>query len=505
MGSRPSGLPVPQRAAVWVDGGRTLATTDERFLSFAVDTAQVVGGEFWAPRGKGEGLLKTAAVGSYDFSRPQLRQLAAGLAPAYLRVGGTDADRTVYRFDDGPGPDVRARGARWVLTRQRWDALAGFARDLDLKIAFTLNAGQSARTPEGLWDPESARGLVEYAQKRGDDVALWELGNEVNAFPLMHRMWLTPARYARDLVEVRALLDEVGARGRLGGPSSAFWPLLGEGRGFGEAVLGQLQDAGRGDLVDVVTWHYYPQQSHRCPVATRRAQAGRLPAPAQLDDVERWAGEVEGAAGAYAPRAEVWLGETGSAQCGGEPGLSNAYADSLWWVDQLGRLARRGQRVVIRQTLSGSDYGLIDDATLAPNPSYWASWLWRQLVGTRVLSAGTTPTSPGLMTYAHCARAGAVVDAAGAVTLIAVNFDPVVTARAALPRGWGAGARAWQLTAEGLSARQVALNGRTLAVNEGGLPALAKLATAVESDEVVLAPQSIAFVVMPAANAAACR
>ena len=88
-----------------------VATVDERFLSFAVDAAQVVGGEFWAPRGSEHGVLKTHAVTPYDFSRPPLRRLASALAPAYLRIGGTDADRTIYRVDGDTAGCPRGRRA----------------------------------------------------------------------------------------------------------------------------------------------------------------------------------------------------------------------------------------------------------------------------------------------------------------------------------------------------------------------------------------------------------
>ena len=181
---------------------------------------------------------------------------------------------------------------------------------------------------------------------------------------------------AADLRLARTLLDSLGAPGLLAGGGSAFWPVLGEGRALTEDTL-----RAAGDVLDIVTWHYYPQQSHRCPLATRRAERRRTASPARLGEVDRWARQVEDQARAHAPRAAVWLGETASAQCGGEPGISNTFADALWWLDELGRLARRGEQVVIRQTLSGSDYGLVDDATLEPNPSYWAAWLWRRTSG----------------------------------------------------------------------------------------------------------------------------
>jgi hypothetical protein len=466
-----------------------VAQVDERYLSFAIDTAQVVGGEFWAPPGRGRGLLRTRPVARYDFSRPRLRRLAAALGPAYLRIGGTDADRTAYQLDDRPPPD---RGARWLLTRQRWDDLADFARDADLRLIFTLNAGPSARDRHGDWDPESARALVEHAQRRQDPVAVWELGNEVNAFPLTHGSWLSADRYAGDLARARALLGASGAR--LAGPSSAFWPLIGEGRSFNGALLERA-----GALVDVVTWHYYPQQSRRCPLATRRAQPGRMLSPEALADVDRWAGQVEREARAHAPAASLWLGETGGAQCGGEPGLSDTFADTLWWLDELGRMARRGQKVVVRQTLSGSDYGLIDDRTLEPTPSYWGSWLWRRMMGSRALAAAPTPAAPSLRVYAHCARPDAPHAAPGAVAMLLINVDGAAAVTVQVPP-----AAVLSLEADGLAARQVRLGGVPLRADPDGNPPALDEAGGSLQRAVRLPPLSAAFLVLPNAAAPAC-
>ena len=490
----------PVRARVWWQGDRPISRVDPRFLSFAVDTAQVVGGEFWAPPGQGRGLLDTGPVQAYDFSRPRLRQLAAALAPAYLRVGGTDADRTVYRLGERDAERGAAKHARWALTGARWDALSEFARALDLKLVFTLNAGRSARDQNGDWDPESARALIAHAVKRGDPVAVWELGNEPNAFPLLHRTWLSAERYAADLRRASALLAELRAPGKLAGPSSAYWPVLGEGRSFSNEVIERA-----GHVLGVVSWHYYPQQSHRCPVATRRARPGVLPPPAQLGDVEHWAQGVASVVRAHAPDAQLWLGETGSAQCGGEPGLSNAFADSLWWVDHLGRLARWGHAVVVRQTLSGSDYGLIDDTSLEPNPSYWASWLWRRLMGTQVLAAGTDTNAASLRVYAHCTPDRAPGYTPGGVTLLVVNFDPVGTATLALGAA-ASRATVYSLQADHLGARRVRVGGSELAIGrDGAFPELPALGQSLAGGgELKVPPLSASFVVLPDAGAAAC-
>ena len=81
--------PTPAHLALTLALDHPAAHVEPRLLSVAIDTAQVVGGEFWAPAGTGEGLLHTHITDSFDFSRPRLQNLARALGPAYLRIGGT--------------------------------------------------------------------------------------------------------------------------------------------------------------------------------------------------------------------------------------------------------------------------------------------------------------------------------------------------------------------------------------------------------------------------------
>lgn len=497
-------VPAHLQVAAAFDGGRVVAEVDPRYLSFAVDTIQVVGGRFWAPPGQGKGLLGTSPVSRFQFRQPRLRQLAGALAPAYLRIGGTDADRTVYDLSDrAPGAAVQGKdGAHGVLTRAIWDEVNGFAQQLDLRLLFTLNAGPTARDPAGNWDASGARQLITYSVAHGYPVDVWELGNEANAFPVAHGLWLSSERYAADLLRARRLLDELDPAARLAGPASSYWPVLGSWRSsFDGGVLDRA-----GQLLDVVSWHYYPQQSFRCPVATRSAHAGRMMSAAALADLDAWAGQVEGATRAHASGAEVWLGETGSAQCGGEPGFSNAFADALWWGDTLGRVARRGQKVIVRQTLAGADYGLIDDRTLQPNPSYWVSWLWRRVMGTQVLAAaGVRATA--LHAYYQCTRPGAPAYRRGAVSALFVNIAEETAVTVDLANVGAAGAVAYRLTAPSLRQRRSWLNGAPLAAAADGTPPdLAALGTPVGPRAALeLPPASLAFVTLPAADAPACR
>ncbi|MCA9670277.1 MAG: hypothetical protein KC503_32000 [Myxococcales bacterium] len=464
-------------------------TIPERFLSVAVDTAQVVGGLFWNPDGS-SGTVGDFPVPPYDFARPRLRALAKALAPALLRVGGTDADHTYYDLDGTTGGKAPA-GFEWVLTKAQWDGVADFARALDYRILFTLNAGKGPRDQSDVWQGDNARSLVEYSVANNVPVDVWELGNEVNGYSVLLGFFLQPQQYGADLAAARALIDAAAPGAKLAAPAIAYWPKAGEFNNY----FGQLMAVGP-HPVDIVTWHYYPQQSRRCPLATRRARAEVMLDPQNLDEASRWAAEVEAHTKKGAPGAAVWLGESGNAQCGGEPGVSDAFAGSFWWIDQLGVLAARGQGAVVRQTLSGSDYGLIDDQTLEPRPDYWASLLWRRLVGTRVLSAKSDDTK--LRAYAHCRRQG------DGVTVVLLNVDTAKSVRVDLDGALGDTLVRYTLTAASLDAKVVALEGVELKLaSDDTLPALDGVEQ--RGTNLVMPAASIAFVELPQAGVAACK
>jgi len=471
--SVPAGQALSIAVTVEVDVARAIAETDPRYLSVALDTAVVLGGAFWSRGGGATSLAGDRPVAPLDLSDPELLQHARALAPAYLRIGGTAADIVQYDLDGSSG-----RGLR--LTKERWRQIADFSRASNLPLLFTLNAGPAARDGEGAWTPAGAAPLVSAAVRdpEGDPVAVWELGNEINAFPLMYGLGhgVSGKQLAADARAARALLDGTGSKARLAAPACAYWPVLGE-------VNGVLEEALRhgGGALQVVTWHYYPQQSRRCPVAVRRAGPEVMLQPGHLDEFERWASVVRRARDAFAPRAELWLGETGNAQCGGEPGVSDAFASSLWWIDELGLAARTGHRVVVRQALVGSDYGLLDPETFEPRPDFWASVLWKRFMGTRVLRAGVRG-SARVRAYAHCA-AGAPP---GAVALALVNLDSSNAANISVP--WPMeNMTASLVTADSLGSQFIT---DTVLVGQAG--------------PLRLPPLSYALAVFPDANAPAC-
>jgi heparanase len=128
-----------------------VGTIDERFQSFNIEMVEVTGGRFWGPykdvaktppatptndRSAPAGVDPSAFRyrSPINLANPRLRKLAAGLAPAYVRVSGTWANSTYFQDSDSPTPAKPPEGFNSVLTRQQWRGVVDFSRAVDAKI-----------------------------------------------------------------------------------------------------------------------------------------------------------------------------------------------------------------------------------------------------------------------------------------------------------------------------------------------------------------------------------
>jgi hypothetical protein len=195
----------------------------------------------------------------------------------------------------------------------------------------------------------------------------------------------------------------------------------------------------------------------------------------------------------FEPGKPLWVTETAEAACGGNAWAST-FLDSFRYLDQLGRLAKKGVQVVIHNTLASSDYGLLDENSLTPRPNYWAALLWRKHMGSVVLDAGATP-APALHLYAHCLRGQA-----GGVAFLAINADRI----SAHTLDMRAPSERYTLSAEHVEDAAVRLNGNELKL--GPLDTLPEMnGTSINAGEVTLAPETVTFFAVPSANNPACR
>jgi Glycosyl hydrolase family 79, N-terminal domain len=481
-------------ATAGLSHSRVIATVSPRYVSFAVDLDQVVGGMFWSQT---PGSTAKTHVAPYDFERSRLIKLTRALSPAYLRISGTAANETYYDLSEVT-EGVAPPGYHRVLTRSEWDTTNSFADRLGLTIFLGINAGPGPRDTAGEWSPNNARELLEYTTSMHYPLGAVEFGNEPN---LLSDVSGVPTSYSatdyvRDLGRFKTVRDASAPQALLVGPGS-----FNENAGneyFG-SPLGPLSSEilpSGGDLYDVLTWHAYAARSTRCPVGGGGPVPAEPLAPEYLDGLISSYSKLKELGQSYSPGRPLWYGEGASASCGGQPGYSNRWEATFWYLNALGALAERGVQVFVRQTLSGSDYGLIDEATMLPNPDYWAALMWHRFMGTRILRPQTRNLPSRVRVFGACTptRRGG--------TLLALNIDPRHP-HALILDGGRRRREIYLATSTDLLGQVVLLNGRALepGVN-GDLPRLRPHVT--RSASIILPPASYAFVLEPHAGPRAC-
>ena len=376
---------LPLKAAVTVDihfpDVTPITHVDTHYLSFSIDISVLAGGFWWEGSHKTHKGLGALRIPPLNLTSKKLDMLVKALGPAYLRVGGSEADK-IYYFE---APESKNNEASLVLTKPMWDELNQFIQRNNLKFMFTFKYGIFKRSEHGFWQNNDVKMLLDYNRTEGYHIDVCELGNELNAYWAFHGLRSQPSAktLAEDYSNFIHFIRENSPSTRISGPGSAFWPRLGETikpfSNITEKFLALLEHN-----LDIVDWHYYPFQSRRSPIRTRTATIKNSLISKHLNDYGKYATQMRLFRDKHQPKAVLWTGETGSAQCGGEPKISDRFVSCFWWADQLGYGAVLGQKVMVRQSLIGGDYGLIDRLTLKPKPDYWICWLWGQLMGNDV-------------------------------------------------------------------------------------------------------------------------
>ncbi len=266
--------------------------------------------------------------------------------------------------------------------------------------------------------------------------------------------------------------------------------VLGPGATGDAASVSDLLVASGPGGVDVFSYHHYGTLSERCSGASSPEAALSEEWLSRTDQALAFHRSLRDKFEAGKP---IWLTETAEAACGGNRWAAT-FLDTFRYLDQLGRLAKAGVQVVMHNTLAASDYGLLDENTLAPRPNYWGALLWRQLMGNVVLDPGV-PIHAGLHVYAHCQR-----ETPGGVSLLVINSDRSAPHSLMFP----ATSERYTLDAANLQDVTVRLNGSVLGPSAlDDLPHITGAPT--PAGALSFAPATITFLAVPTAANNACR
>jgi hypothetical protein len=365
--------------------------------------------------------------------------------------------------------------------------------DAPIITSFAISPG--VRDANGAWTSDQAERFLDFTRKAGGHIVAAEFMNEPNvpAIGSAPRGY-DAAAYGRDFKLFHAFIRKAAPDMLILGPGSvgendADWGMAHSGLPMVHTA-DLLRETGKG--VDAFSYHHYSAVSQRCAPASQTTEQAALS--------EEWLARPDVTLSFYKklrdtsePGKPIWLTEAGDAACGGNPWAAT-YRDSFRYLDQLGRLARQGVKVVAHNTLVASDYGLIDEQDFSPRPNYWAAALWSKFMGARVLESGVA-SRKGLHVYAHCTRS-----VTGGVTLLVINNDEQQSSAIDLSLA----SERYTLSSDtGLSTKDVLLNDRLLKLSANDeLPGFEAVKAAPGSID--FKPATITFLVVPGARNAAC-
>jgi heparanase len=153
-----------------------IATIDDRFESFNVEMAEVIGGTFWktydaatlnsleasgsvghaakpASLAIGQDPAMFQARSPIDLRNPRLQRLASALGPAYVRVSGTWANSVFFSDSDSPPPTTAPPGFQGILTRPQWKGVIDFTRAVNSELVTSFAISPGVRDSAGMWTP----------------------------------------------------------------------------------------------------------------------------------------------------------------------------------------------------------------------------------------------------------------------------------------------------------------------------------------------------------------
>jgi hypothetical protein len=335
-----------------------------------------------------------------DLNDPVLTNLVKSLAaaaPTELRMGGSAADDVTYTGPSGQrGPCSLPNGAKICVDDSLWSEIHGFVNATGVSLVWDLRITE--RTEAGAWNSSNAVALLAHTAAAGYHVGAWQLGNEVEDM-IKHGGFINGTQIGHDFRALSALLRDAYPQlsPTIYGPDACCENLFPTPGTFLSEFVASAADA-----VAAITIHDYP--------------LGRTPAPARacnttsytnkqqfrslVQFIANYTSFIEAGGGSDVP---IILDEVASTAEGGCDLLSNRFIASFVFLYELASVAESGVVQMNRQDIVGwssegtpSNYALLGvpgwvstaaSGAPAPHPDYYVALLWKQLVGTAVLSS----------------------------------------------------------------------------------------------------------------------
>lgn len=401
-----------------------LHITDERYLSFGIDTFEIAN-----------------SIDNVPLTFKRFQNLTSLLGPAYIRLGGTLSDRLIFMEDSvqtiipekvyyGVEECVQNDSCKgkflpyFIMSGEDLLKINDFCVKTNSRLLFDFNVLLRNGTE---WDYTNAEKLLEFVRKHDIYKNIdWQLGNEPNSFRHVFNITVPPEQMARDFITLKSLIDDYSPGSKLVGPDTTRpQPKRPDCVQYmKDFILGLTQfdyetemSTNLSDYLNAVAWHQYYLNGRIATLEDFWIPDTFDLLKSQIDTMRE---NIDGIRG----DTPMWLSETSSAYGGGAPKLSNSFAGSPLWLDKLGLAALNDISLVIRQSLIGANYSLISK-DLDPLPDWWISLLYKRLVGREVLSCkiDTTKQKKKLQRlYCHCS-AKYIRSKGSSITIFGINLS----------------------------------------------------------------------------------
>ena len=444
----------PKQNTINLTKMKFIGNVSERYQSFNVEMCEVIGGDFWIPYRLIDSVRKQTnktgiaalkwGIKPINLYEKKLRNLALALGPTYVRVSGTWANGVYFQNNDKPTLTSPPSGFKNILTRQQWKGVVDFCQAVDGKLVTSFPISDGMRDENGIWQPDQIQAILDYTKTIGGEINAAEFFNE----PSHASHGDAPKSYngvnfAQEFALFKSFAATAAPNMTILGPGSTGESILPSGL---DLSVDALLSPSPKPTFDVFTYHYYGTVSQRC-------RGGQKPESALsaewLSKTEKGLEFYQHARDNYNPGAPIWLTETAESACGGNPWAAT-FIDSFRYLEQLGRLAKKGVQVVMHNTLAQSEYALLDDDTHNPRPNYWAALLWSKLMGSQVFDGGSL--EPGVDLFVHSSK-----KQPGGKSVLILNTNEMPTV-VTIPDG----AIQYALTADELITKKVKLNDKEL-------------------------------------------
>lgn len=431
-----------------------IGKVDPRFQSYNIEMCEVIGGDFWIPYNLIDSVRKTTNKKGIDALKwkiepinlyeKKLRNLAAALGPTYVRVSGTWANAIYFQNNDESKLTTIPTGFKNILTRSQWKGVVDFCKAVDGKLVSSFPISDGMRNEKGEYQTTQVKSILDYTQSIGGEIAAAEMFNEPShAGHGDAPKGYNGEAYANDFSIFKEFAKKEYPNLKILGPGST-----GEGGIIPsqDIFVDKILSAVPKPTFNVFTYHYYGTVSKRCGGSQTPEKA--LSAE-WLSKTEKGLEFYQNARDKYMPNVPIWNTETAESACGGNP-LAATYIDTFRYLEQMGRLAKKGVQVVMHNTLARSEYALLDHDTHNPRPNYWAALLWGKLMGTEVYESENL--SLGVDVFVHNLKG----KTKGKTVLILNTTDKETNM--IIPSS----ASQYLLTADELTTKKVKLNGQEL-------------------------------------------